>query len=211
MTALDTSLAEASVQYGQDGTAEVVVVPEHHWLRGHQPAVGEWVMVLSQEGDYFILGTPETFFDFPPAVRVQRNVTGSSLGTGSDTAIPWHEVAYEYGAMWDAAFVGVTGVAGTDVQIPLAGVYDLDACAGTVTNGTGRRILTLFKNTTPIARSEPTNAPPSGSAWYGSVSTQHTFAAGDSVQCKIFQSSGGALAFDSFIFANLGVSWKRPA
>jgi hypothetical protein len=212
VTALDSSLAEATVQYGLDGTVEAVAIPEHHWLRGHQPTVGEYVLVAVQEGDYCILGKPETFFDFPPAVRVQRNVVGSSLGTGADTPLPWHETAYEYGAMWDASHVGVTGVAGTDVEIPLDGIYDIKGGAGFAsTAGDGRRIVTLYKNTTPIARSEPIpSALLDANDWFGHVSTELDFVAGDAVQLKAYQSSGGPLALSTFIYPWMTVSWKRP-
>ena len=176
------------------------------YLGSYTPLAGETVWVSQVGSDLLVLGAQGAHaVASPPSVRVQRNVVGASIGDSSDTPLPWHETAYDYGNMWTS---------GTDVDIPLDGIYDIKAGAGFVAHANGRRILTLYKNTTAIDRVEPA-APTTGGFsptydWVGNVSTEIDCVVGDAIQCKVYQTSGGGLALSSFVFPWMTVSWVRP-
>jgi hypothetical protein len=54
VTAVDSGTVTATVAYGAG--ANLVAIAGHHWLDGHQPAVNDYVQVLSQDGDNWIVG-----------------------------------------------------------------------------------------------------------------------------------------------------------
>lgn len=207
VAAIDPTDVSASVTYGSGANA--VTIAGHRWLLGHQPDIGDIVRVHVQQGIFWILGSIAAAMTASaagtPAVRAERTSVGSAVANNSEVAVPFHAAAYNYGTMWA---VGTP----TDVVPAVAGVYDVKAGVSFDANATGRRIATIYVNGTPKARFEPHGAPGSATvAWAGNVSTELLLAAGDVVQVRVYQNSGGGLLYNSFIHPWLAVSYKRAA
>jgi hypothetical protein len=201
VTAVDTVTLTATVAYGAG--EGLTAIGGHHWLRGAQPVVNNYVMIVSQDGDNWIAGVIATSTDHPPSVRVRRTTAGTGIPHNAETSVTWESTVYDYGDMWTS---------GANVVIPVEGIY---ALAGGVLmdslNTTGRRVLTLYKNASPVVRSEPYPAPGSATlAWATSVATEIDCAAGDVITLKVYQSSGSTLPYNTFLLPWMTASWSRP-
>lgn len=125
-----------------------------------------------------------------PQVRVYNNAN-ISVNNATSTSVTFNSQEYDIGT---SAAQHSTSVNTNRLTCRVDGVYHIAACIGFAVNGTGTRLLELWVDgTTPIAVDSRAAA---AAATYGtlcSVSTQYRLTAGQYVEVKAVQSSGGAL------------------
>jgi hypothetical protein len=113
VTAVDTTNISATVRYGEATDPNPILIPGHHWLAGHEPSVGDFVHVLVQDGDYFIIGRIATAMGATATPTYGAKVTGptgttavasltSAFASGSDVAVTWGTELHDDGGIWSA-------------------------------------------------------------------------------------------------------------
>jgi hypothetical protein len=118
-----------------------------------------------------------------------RLTSNESIGNITGTQIPWDSEVYDDGAYW-------SGANPTRLTVPTTGKYHFEFFARWAANGTGQRFITFIINGDTADRVSGDNRPgvsvDSAETYHG-ISADISLSAGDYVEARVFQSSGGAL------------------
>lgn len=144
---------------------------------------------------------PILFLLNPPLLQVSQS-SAQSIANVTPTVLQLQNlIADTYGG-WNASTWTYT--------IPIAGWYDLDMVAHFAANATGVRYVQLTQNGTAstIAISQ---VPGNAAATSADVSIPIQFAAGDTVQMRVNQTSGGALSTQASggFNSSLSMRWRH--
>jgi hypothetical protein len=184
VVSIDTAGVTCTVRYGQD-PGSFTDIPGHHWLDGAEPAAGEYVYVLSQDGAGTIIGKIATAMASPvssvvPACHRTRN-TAATLTDGVESG--------DFG--WNLTPVDTDAMAvGSAIEIQTAGIYRVKFACVFSANSTGRRFASIYRSNVLWLREE---RPAFGQAAYLHMDRTDAFTAGETISLRAFQSSGGSL------------------
>lgn len=120
----------------------------------------------------------------PPTHHAARNAASQNLATGSETNIVWANSTAADGITYNAT--------GGVFTVPTTGKYSVSAGIAFAANTTGNRSLRLAINGTVIRNVNV--FPVSGAVTSASLSDTFKLVAGDTVQVRALQTSGGTLA-----------------
>jgi len=128
---------------------------------------------------------------FSPSVRITRaSVSGNQdILNNTDTSINFSEDTFDTDSMHD------TVTNNSRITIRTAGKYLLTASIAFANNGTGRRVLWYLVNGTTNLDTDEPDTNQNARAWLN-LSTVWDFAAGDYVEVRVLQTSGGTLTVD---------------
>jgi hypothetical protein len=201
VTAIDTGTITATVAYGA-GT-NLVAIAGHHWLTGQQPAVNDYVMVLSQDGDNWIVGVMATTMAASGTLGalVTRTSDGTSFFAAStDTSVVWQSEVRDDGGLWSAG-------APTLFTLPTTGWWAVGGqihYSGNLSSDTHYRFATtiqLVAGPANLARTQAWHSI-SDEEFIHQVHTRQYFDAGDQVRLRGFQDTGSAMS----ILTSLGLA-----
>jgi hypothetical protein len=200
VTAIDTGTITATVAYGA-GT-NLVAIAGHHWLTGQQPAVNDYVMVLSQDGDNWIVGVMATAMAASGTLGalVTRTSDGTSFfGASTDTDVVWQSEVRDDGDLW-------TSGANTRLTLPATGWWSVGGqihYSGNLSSDTHFRYATSIRlnGTTNIARTQGWHSI-SDEEMIWQVHTRRYFTAADYVTLRGFQDTASAMS----ILTSLGTA-----
>lgn len=117
--------------------------------------------------------------------RDQSTPQSAPSSVSYDTTISWTTEVFDSAGIFDAGTP-------TRFTATAAGIWLISASAGFVGNSTGDRAASIFHNgTTQIQQVE--GRAPSGFFWAGSMTVTQAMAAGDYVDLRVAQNSGGNL------------------
>jgi hypothetical protein len=192
VTAIDTGTITATVAYGA-GT-NLVTIGGHHWLQGHEPAVNDYVEVLSQDGDNWIVGKIATAMAASGTlgVLVTRTNDSTSLFTSAtEVAVPWESEVRDDGNLW-------TSGSNTRLTLPTTGWWSIGGqihYSGNASGSGNFRFATTIRvnNSANIARTQSFNTL-SAQEYIWQVHTRQYFTAGDYVELRGFQSTANAMS-----------------
>lgn len=151
----------------------------------HNPTTGQiipasWGDIVRDDLEYLARNKPHA--------RVY-NSAAISLPTGAVTALTFNSERYDIGACHSTS----SNTSRLTVPSGEAGKYLIGATVGFAANPTGYRAILLQVNgVTTIAQQDAISLG-AGSAMYLSICTENALAAGDYVELKAFQNSGGNL------------------
>lgn len=175
------------------GTVAVTIggvsVPALRFVQGLVPAPGDLVMVLIQGPDHFVLGKMSTDSSplggtVVPACRRSRNTVATAGTSGAFTpALGWNILDFDTDGM----------ASGSTITIQTDGVYYVGFGGSWAINTTGRRIFSAYLNNAEWFRQELPAATATGGITVHNASRTAALVAGDVLDLRIFQTSGGSL------------------
>jgi hypothetical protein len=191
VTAIDTGTITATVAYGA-GT-NLVAIAGHHWLKGQQPTVNDYVMVLSQDGDNWIVGVMATSMSASGtlgALVTRTNDSASLFTNNTEVAVPWESEVRDDGNLW-------TSGSNTRLTLSATGWWAVGGqihYSGNASGSGNFRFATTIRvnDTTNIARTQSFNTL-SAVEYVWQVHTRQYFTAGDYVTLRGFQNTGNAM------------------
>lgn len=194
VTAVDTATVTATVAYGAG--ANLVAIAGHYWLAGHEPAVNDYVMVASQDGDNWIVGKLATAMSAPQAIYAARvtdpgGTLTSFFTTATDTAMRWTTEQRDDGNLFSSG-------ADTRLTLPVTGWWAFDGLihysGNQVASGTNFRLATTLKiNGSLIARDQQWYTEPAHE-YVRPISTVRYCSASDYLELFGYQNSGAAMS-----------------
>lgn len=203
VTAIDPATITATVAYGAG--SNLVAIAGHHWLIGAEPAVNDYVQVLSQDGDNWIVGVMATAMAAPAASTYGALVTRTSDGTSFfgasvDTDVVWQSEIRDDGDLW-------TSGANTRLTLPVTGWWSVGGqihYSGNVSGDTHFRFATSIRlnGTTNIARTQPWCSISDEEYVWQVHAGKRYFTAGDYVTLRGFQDTPSAMS----ILTSLGAA-----
>lgn len=163
-----------------DSGHKVLTVPQDTTITAGSNAEATWAPFLGTKVSALSVITVGAY-----AKRPNSSPVSVPSGFTLSTTIPFTQVIFDTSNFWSA---------GTPDRftIPKAGTYLFAATAGFATNGTGGRAASIYKNGTTNMIANQT-APSSDFFWGGSAVVTDQFIAGDYVELRVAQHSGGAL------------------
>jgi hypothetical protein len=120
-----------------------------------------------------------------PAARV-TNSTDVDVGDATELDLPFDTERYDTAGMHDAGF-------NSRLTAPVSGIYAVTAQIAWVFNGSGIRQLALLANDNSIIANEIVPPTPSPDDTFEALTTQVRLQAGEYVEARVFQTSGGSL------------------
>ena len=193
VTAVDTGTVTATVAYGAG--SNLVAIAGHHWLNGQEPAVNDYVMVASQDGDNWIVGKIATTMAASGTLGVlvtRDNDSTSFFGASTDTSMVWESEVRDDGGLWSAG-------SPTLFTLPATGWWSVGGQIHYSGNASGDG---NFRFATSIQRvSGPVNLARtqafctlSGEEYVWQVHTRQYFNSGDQVRMRGFQDTPNAMS-----------------
>ena len=141
-----------------------------------------------------------TFAEGPRTCRAYRSTT-QSIPNAAATSITFDNKLFDTDALW------VPG-SPTRLTFATAGVWDLTAGVGFNTNGTGVRVAWISLNGSDATRLIQNGGPPAaGDVTDLVLATRYKFSAGDFVELRTYQTSGGALSTATLQLPHLTAEW----
>lgn len=138
----------------------------------------------------------------PLACKVHRGSSAKSIANNTQTAIDFTTELYDIGNLW------VVG-SPTRLTVPSggAGLFHIFGNVRFAANATGTRAVNILLNGTTLLAEDERAA--SAAAITMCVATDHKLVAGDYVEIRAFQTSGGALNADATIpvYPHFGMRW----
>lgn len=131
----------------------------------------------------------------PPACRVYHNVSQSVATSGAFTKLAMNSERYDTNSMHDTVTLN------TRITMNTAGLYVVGGLVDFANNVTGERLATILLNNTVDIAGQRINADTVADTILN-PSAVWKFAAGDYIELRAFQTSGGALN----VLASSGVS-----
>lgn len=192
VTAVDSGTVTATVAYGA-GT-NLVAIAGHHWLAGHEPAVNDYVQVLSQDGDNWIVGKVATTMAASGtlgALVTRTSDSTSFFGASSDVSIVWQSEVRDDGGLWSAG-------SPTIFTLPTTGWWAMGGqthYSGNLSGSTHYRFATTIQKvsgTVNLARTQNWFSI-SDEEFIQQVHTRQYMTAGDTIRLNGFQSTGSAM------------------
>lgn len=140
--------------------------------------------------------------DTAPRASVNR-ASVLTVPNSTTTQVPFTAEAYDVGGLWAATTADV-------VTATRAGLYVVHAQAAWAANATGVRVLYLHHTQVGFVAADSRAPVAVGNTWQG-LSTELRLAAGDSVNLRAFQTSGGTLDLVTLYGGvNLQMRWVAP-
>ena len=131
----------------------------------------------------------------PPRVKVTRT-TDQTITSGAESTITWDSEVFDTDDMW-------TSTSSTRITFKTAGLYLVTAAFNFDTNSTGRRYgLLRFNGSVSGAVTEVPAV--SGGSTVGQIHQLYTASVNDYVELRVYQNSGGSLAFAKEFDVHLG-------
>lgn len=202
VTAVDTATGTATVTIGGTDVAGI------RWLKGHQPAVADQVIVLVAGTDTLLVGSASTGADpgvyTPPATIGARVTTPtgttavasltSAFASGSDVAVTWSTEVRDDGNMWTSgASTRLTVPSGGDGWYAVGGRIHFSGNLGAV--GDYRFAVTVRMSGANKGRFQPHETVKNyANGWVLPVSDVMYAVAGDYFELFGFQDSGSAMS-----------------
>jgi hypothetical protein len=182
-----------SIQLGGDST----VIDEVAYLAGYTPRVADVVWCLQNGPDLLVINGQSGATRVPTA-KVTRS-TNQTISNSTNTLISFSAEAWDTDDLWTVG-------SPTRLTIQTGGYYALTAGTLWASDPTGRRLTEILLNgSTVLTRSEdPPHSGTSGNAQI--VATIASLSAGDYVELRVFQSSGGSLDIVATLAPHLEVT-----
>lgn len=138
-------------------------------------------------------------------LRMERITTNQSIPDITDTVVVFDTLNFEVDDTGRITPNTGTGV----VTVNEAGIYRVTACAEFAFNATGRRILAINAGGAVVAEHDDDTS--GVSAWSSCISTLVKLAAAETIDVRVFQSSGGSLNLLGSVRTHMTVEWTGPS
>lgn len=149
----------------------------------YAPTVGSHVWLDTDGVDWIAAGAVAGLGGDIPTCKVYRTAD-LNIATGTTyTTVTWQAESYDTASMWTS---------GTDVIVPLSGIYLVHATASWNGNATGYRTCLIKRGTTTIGYTQDTAT--STNVMQQQAIASCTANAGDAIILQVRQGSGGTLA-----------------
>ena len=138
--------------------------------------------------DTIDIGASGVYIDLPyqPRSRSRRSGT-QSINNTSDTIVTYDIEDYDIGSIHDIS----SNVGRVTIPTGGAGIYSFKAGAAWSNNETGFRVIDIIKNGTIVLAASTNDS--GGSLCFSNVSGEDEFSAGDFIEVRVRQNSGGDL------------------